>query len=154
MLTEFDSIRLSKKVLQFIHLPITIPLPNPPICPPPKSFVGWIRLNFYSSLLLIFHSRHTSIEATVYSFPGRTRLDFLLNIHHSSHLVRIYVVSIICVLGYSNLTENLCPFVAPGIISWRERARLVFVGSLACYMDPQIRLVVYIDGQSNWLNLV
>ena len=51
-------VRLNKKVFDsftFPSTPPTFPCPIHPFVHLPKAFVGWRRLNFYSSLLVIFH---------------------------------------------------------------------------------------------------
>ena len=59
----------------------------------PKAFVGSPRLNFHSSLLVIFHLSYIHWSNRIYSFPThRTHPHAFLSF--SSHLVRSSVVSI------------------------------------------------------------
>ena len=91
-------VRPSKKILKFTAPPFPCPI-HPFVHLPFKPLLDgsvWISIPPYWS----YFTRHTSIEATIYSFPGP---DWAFCY---SHLVRIHVVSIIYVLEYSNLKSE------------------------------------------------
>ena len=97
-----------------------------PLCPhspaqsthlstPSKAFVGRVRLNFYFSLLLIFHPPRPShpLKQPNIPFPPELHWTFCYSLWFTFPLVRIYLVSIICLLENSNL-KKIYAHLLPG----------------------------------------